>query len=502
MANAQKNSIHERPPIVVIMGHVDHGKSTLLDYIRKSNIVEGEAGGITQHISAYEVEQITDGDTKRITFLDTPGHEAFGKMRSRGANIADIAILMVSAEDGIKPQTLEALESIKKADIPYIVAINKIDKPGADIPKTKNSLLEHGIYLEGMGGSIPFVEISAKKGDGVSELLDMMLLVAEMQELQADTSVPASGIIIEANVDAKKGISATLVITEGTLKRGECVVSEDAIAPVRVFEDFLGKQINEATFSSPVRIVGWSKLPVVGALFTTCVKKKEAEAQAACFKPEAAVHDALSQDENDPHIGILPLIIKADVAGTLEAIDHELAKLPLERVLLKVIDTGVGPVSENDVNRVAGTTEPIILSFNVKPDSRAVHLAEQSGVTIKEFDIIYKMTEWLEEEAKKRTPRMDVEEPQGKVKVLKVFSAQKNAQILGGKVVEGVLDAGSQLQILRRGEVIGKGRVGELQAQKVKADQVTEGNEFGAKIESKIEIAAGDELIPFNVITK
>jgi translation initiation factor IF-2 len=502
MADTKDNTITERPPIIVIMGHVDHGKSTLLDYIRESNVVEGEAGGITQHISAYEVEHESENGKKRITFLDTPGHEAFGKMRSRGAVIADIAILMVSAEDGIKPQTLEALESIKSAAIPYIVAINKIDKPGADVQKTKNSLLEHGIYLEGMGGSIPFVEISAKRGDGVPELLDMMLLVAEMEELTGDASKQAEGVIIEANVDTKKGISATLVIKDGALERGDFVVADDSLAPVRIFEDYRGKQIDTAVFSSPVRIVGWSKLPQVGATFSSCSNKKEAEVQATSFVPEACAHAlAQSEDEENPNIGLLPLIIKADVSGTLEAIEHELSKLTLERVIVKVIDKGVGGVTENDVNRVAGTTKPVIVSFSVKPDPRAAHLAEQAGVTIKEFDIIYKLTEWIEEEAKRRKPSMDVEDVQGKVKVLKVFSAHKNAQILGGKVVEGTLTDGTQLRIVRHGEEIGRGRIGELQAQKIKCAEVKEGNEFGAKVESPVEIVEGDEFEPFVVVT-
>ncbi|MCK5591056.1 MAG: GTP-binding protein, partial [Candidatus Pacebacteria bacterium] len=286
MTNTQDNTTVERPPIIVIMGHIDHGKSALLDYIRKSNVVEGEAGGITQHTSAYEVEHTTkEGDIKKITFLDTPGHEAFSDMRSRGAVVADIAILVVSAEDGVKTQTLEALRAIKDADIPYIIAINKIDKPGADIEKTKNSLSENEIYIEGYGGDIPVQPISAKTGEGIPEILDMMLLVAEMAELKGETGKRAEGIVIESKVDPQKGISATLVITNGKLERGMYVVAEDVVAPVRIFENFSGKTINEAQFSSPVTIIGWNKIPSVGSSFVSFSKKKDAELCATAFKP-------------------------------------------------------------------------------------------------------------------------------------------------------------------------------------------------------------------------
>jgi translation initiation factor IF-2 len=261
----------KRPPVVVVMGHIDHGKSTLLDYIRKTNIVAKEAGGITQHLGAYEVPH----NTSTITFLDTPGHEAFSSIRERGAEVADIAILVVSAEDGVKPQTVEALKCILEEKIPYIVAINKIDKPGADVDRTKASLAEHEIYVEGFGGDVPVVPISALKGTGVPELLDMIMLVADLQDLKANPALPAEGAIIEAGLDNKKGIYATLLIKNGTLTSGMYVVAEDAIAPVRILEDYLGKAIKTATFSSPVRIVGFNKIPNVGAKFVMIDGKKK-----------------------------------------------------------------------------------------------------------------------------------------------------------------------------------------------------------------------------------
>jgi translation initiation factor IF-2 len=260
------------------MGHIDHGKSTLLDYIRNTKVADSEAGGITQHLSAYEVEHtLATGKTKKITFLDTPGHEAFQHLRSRGSKAADIAILVVSAEDGVKPQTLEALAAIQEAAIPYIVAITKIDKPNANIERVKNSLLENGIYLEGLGGNIAYVPISSKSGDGIPALLDLLLLAAELEELTGDATKTAEGIIIESHRDPKKGISATLIIKNGTLKSGTFVIAGRAMAPLRLIQDFKGKQIKEATFSSPVTVVGWNDIPPVGEIFVCIASKKEAE---------------------------------------------------------------------------------------------------------------------------------------------------------------------------------------------------------------------------------
>src|SRR4051812_8229128 len=257
----------ERPPIVVIMGHVDHGKSTLLDFIRKSNIVAGEAGGITQHVAAYEVEREKDGQMKRITFIDTPGHAAFGAIRARGANVADIAVLVVAADDGVKAQTIEALQQIRDAKIPFIVAINKIDKPNADINRTQASLMEKEVFLEKLGGDVPWTAISAKNGTDVDELLDLILVLAELSEFKADPNAPATGYVIEAHRDSKRGVAATLIITEGTLKMGMAVLVGRAVSPVRIMENHLGQAIKSATFSTPVQLIGFDDLPNVGESF-------------------------------------------------------------------------------------------------------------------------------------------------------------------------------------------------------------------------------------------
>ncbi|GMQ95232.1 MAG: hypothetical protein BMS9Abin13_345 [Patescibacteria group bacterium] len=493
----QKNSsVVPRSPIIVIMGHIDHGKSALLDYIRKSNIVGGESGGITQHLSAYEVEHITEsGTSQQITFLDTPGHEAFSRMRSRGATVADIAILVVSAEDGVKQQTKEAFASIKKAGIPFIVAINKIDKPAADVERTKQDLSENKIYLEGYGGDIPYIPISAKTGEGVSELLDMMLLVAEMEGLTGDPRAEVEGIVIESHMDAKRGIAATLIIKNGVLKRGVCVVAEESFSPVRIFENFLGKAIGEASFSSPVRVFGWNNTPKVGSTFTSCATKKEAERHTKKYlEGRTSKKVAPIAMEIKEEAVVIPLVIKTDVLGTLEAIEKETEKLRHDSIQLKIIHKGVGNISENDIKLASGTLNPIVLGFNVKIDKSALDIAGKFGITIKTFDVIYKLTEWLTEEWKKRIPKVTVEEVTGKAKIIKVFSRTKNKQVVGGKVAEGTLQRKANVKITRRGNEIGMGGILELQQQKIKTDKVEEGNEFGAMIESRVEISPGDMI--------
>ncbi len=493
----EKQTIVERAPVVVLMGHIDHGKSTLLDYIRESNIVEGEAGGITQHLSAYKVEHSPkEGNKKSITFLDTPGHAAFQKMRFRGAGVADVAILIVSAEDGVMPQTLEALECITKSGIPYIVAINKIDKPGADVQKTKNSLIENGIYIEGMGGDISFAEISAKSGQGVDDLLDLVLLTAELAELKTDTGLPAIGTVIEGHLDGKRGNTSTLMIKDGTLHSGDFVVSGTAYAPVRLMEDFACKAIKEAGASDPAQIVGWNEVPTVGEPFATVKSKKEAEKLAAENKiaPEKVVVE-------ESELPCIPLLIKADVLGTIDAIQHELEKYESDRVLVRVIGTGVGNITDSDVQNVSATENAIIVGFNVKADRGAVDLAERLGVEIETFDIIYKLSEWLERALKARTPKQETKKVTGKAKILKHFSTQKNLHVLGGRCEEGTLNLGQSVTITRRDIEMGEGVIKNLQQMKSNIQSLSDG-EFGMQIESKTEIAAGDYIEAFDIVVE
>ena len=492
---ATKPSITKRPPIVVVMGHIDHGKSTLLDYIRSSNSVDKEAGGITQHLSAYVVEHKTkDGSEETITFLDTPGHAAFQKMRLRGADVADIAILVVSAEDGVKPQTLEALESIKQAEIPFIVAINKIDKPGADIPKTQASLVENEIYIEGMGGDIPWVGISAKSGENIPELLDLIILSADLAELTADTNLPASGHVIEGEVDTKRGNTATLLITNGTLKSGMFVVADSASAPVRIMENYLGKTIKEAGPSTPIGIVGFDKIPPIGSAFTAYSNKKEAGIVSNGNKVDTPVVQL-----ERLNIPTIPILIRAGTSGSIDAIQHELDKFTSDRISVRVIEAGVGDITANDIQNVSATKDAIVVGFNVKVERQATDLAERLGVEIDTFDIIYELSDWLNTALKNRTPKMEEKVTTGKIKVLKYFSSQKYTHVLGGRVEEGHMKMGQRVRITRRDIEIGKGVIKNLQQQKSDVQKVEEG-EFGMQLETKSEVAPGDHLEPFDIV--
>jgi len=496
--NEQKNTLSERPPVVVIVGHVDHGKSTLLDYIRKTQIVEGEAGGITQHISAYEVEHETkEHGKKKITFLDTPGHEAFQEMRKRGANVADIAILIVSAEDGVKAQTLEALSALKQADVPYVVAITKIDKPSANVDRAKSTLLENEVYLEGLGGDIPFIPISSKTGEGIPELLEMITLVAEIEEFKGDISLPATGTVIEAHKDPKNGTSATLLIKNGTIKTGSFVVAGNSFAPVRALSDFKGASVKEASFSSPVVITGFNALPSVGSAFMVIDNKKEAEKLASENKK-------LSGNEIADTAGtevVFPLIVRADAQGTLEAVEHSIGKLSLPDYPIKIIQSGVGSISEGDITLASGGTNAAVVGFHTSIDNIAKDLALRTDIPVETFDVIYELTEWVEKIMLERKPKKETKEKHGEAKILKVFNATKDKQVVGGRIEEGVLSVGDTAAIVRRGEVIGEGTILALQQQKVATKSIDSG-EFGMQFQSKMDVASGDSIESFTVVIK
>ena len=492
----------ERPPVVVVMGHIDHGKSTLLDYIRKSNVVDKEAGGITQHISAYEViHKDEHGKDKKITFLDTPGHEAFSKMRERGAKVADIAILVVSAEDSVKPQTLEAWKTIVESKIPFIVAINKIDKPGADIEKTKMDLAENEIYLENYGGTVPFALISAKIGTGVDELLSLVTVLAELENFQADTAAPASGFVIEARMDSKRGVMATLIIKNGSLKKGMTVAVEDSVCSTRMIESFTGKAVEGATVSSPIRLVGFDKLPAIGGEFQSFLKKEEALEYVENWKSKKVSPKDKTTNENSTK-KIIPIVLKADVAGSLEAIEKEIGKIESEGAEFKIVQKGAGPITEGDIKQIGSAEGAIVIGFNVSADANARDLALHREIEISSFDIIYKMTDWLKEEMEKRRPRIETTEILGRAKILKAFSKTKEKQILGGKVYEGKIILDGTVKIMRRDFEIGKGKVVNLEKQKSKVREVEDGAEFGMMIESKLEIVPGDTIEGFAVVQK
>ena len=501
------------------MGHIDHGKSTLLDYIRHSNIVASEAGGITQHVGAYQVEHTTaEGKKSMLTFLDTPGHAAFTSIRERGAQAADVAILVVSAEDGVKPQTLEAYKNIKDQNLPFIVAINKIDKPNANVNKTKESLGEKEIYVEGWGGDIPCVEISALKGTGVSDLLDMIMLVTEISDLKSNPADPAGGVIIESERSAKSGISATLLIKNGTLTGGNFVVSGDAYAPVRFINNFKGEKILEGVAGMPVMILGWSKIPACGLPFVTVSNKKEAEklveeyaqtektkaAQVAKEIPVITPVVPAVAGEAAPVVVTVPLIIKADVIGSVEGIKHELVKITHDKVRLKIVAEGLGEINENDVKVAIGDPHIIILGFNAEPDKKAAAMIERAAVPInvKNFKIIYELIQYVQDIFTSKIPKEYVEEMLGRAKILAVFSKEKDRQVIGGKVQEGTLKTGTEVRIIRRENEIGRGKIRELQSQKKRVDEVAIGFECGMMVESKMEIAVGDKIEAVRTVEK
>ena len=498
MTTENKDNLIERPPVVVIMGHIDHGKSTLLDYIRKENTVSKEAGGITQHIAAYEVSHKVGDAQKRLTFLDTPGHEAFCTVRSRGAQIADIAILIVSAEDGVMPQTVEALKSIKEDGMPFVVAINKIDSPRANIEVTKQSLAEHEVYLEGYGGNVSFTPISAKTGDGINELIDLLILTAEIEEFKGDPDAQAEGYVIEAHKDEKKGISATVVIKNGTLKKGHFISSETSLSPIRAIENQLGENIPTASFSTPVTISGWNNIPPVGADFKSFEKKKDAKAYCSGCTKE--IDENLTLDSTAEVV--IPLIIKSDVLGSAEAIIFELQKVQNEDIGFKVISVGTGNISEADMKMAGNKEGTVVVGFNVGMDNQADAIRERDSIKTKTFDIIYELTTWLKDIAIERKPIKEIEEISGEAKVLRVFSRSKQTSIIGGKVKEGVISVGDKVKIFRRNEEIALGTIKGLQQQKVSADSIQEGNEFGTAIETPVEIAESDHFTSFSIVKK
>ncbi len=544
-----KNRV-QRAPIVVVMGHIDHGKSTLLDYIRKTKIVASEAGGITQHVGAYQAEHISsDGVKHAMTFLDTPGHEAFCGIRERGAKAADVAILVVSAEDGVKPQTVEAWKAIQAEKIPYVVAINKIDKPNADINRAKQSLGENEIYVEGWGGDIPCVAISSLNGTSIPELLDMVILVSELADLTYDPDKPAEGIVVESERDSRKGISATLLTKDGTLKIGTFIVAGDAFTPVRYIDNFKGEKIDSAIASMPVRIIGWNKIPACGIPFCTVNSKKEAERMIELVAPPLLAGTALprsslrssSGDSSHPsggannsltsattvepatsvsrrersdrretlrrgEEGVVPLllIIKTDAIGSLEGVRHELAKIKHDRVKIKIVSEGIGPIGENDIKTAMSNPEIILVGFNASPDKKAGAMLERAPIEIKikNFSIIYELAEFVRDTLQSKIPKEFVEESTGRAKILAIFSKEKDKQVIGGKVESGTLFSGNEVKILRREAEIGRGKVRELQEKKMRISEVAEGHEFGVMIEAKTGIAVGDRIEAVKMVEK
>lgn len=484
----------KRPPVVVVVGHVDHGKTSLLDYIRKTNVAGKEAGGITQSVGAYEIEiprQAPRDDfadkIRKITFIDTPGHEAFSKMRARGAHVADVGILVVAADEGIKPQTKEALKALQDSETPFVVAMTKIDKPNADLEKVKNDLTANNVLLEGYGGNISYQGVSSKTGEGVNELLDLILLTADLEELHYNPERRAAGIILEAKLDNKRGNTVTVILKDGRLKKGDLIATATAKGKVKILENFLGKPATELQPSSPAVILGFETLPQVGEEF---VSGKLSEEDLAKVK-KLVFRKLESSDTKNKEAQTIRVILKADVSGSLEALHDLLRKVPIkENQTLDIISQSVGEITDGDI-KDAVATGAMILGFRSYPNKAAENLARAQNITIVTDEIIYKLVEGIE----KAFLEMGKSKFSGELEILAVFSAKGKIQTIGGRVTKGQIRMKSWLEVQRAEEIIGKGKVLNLQQKKNDANAVNEGNECGLIFESDVKIEVGDKLL-------
>ena len=500
---AESNLI-PRPPIVVVLGHVDHGKTTLLDYIRHTKVADKETGAITQHIGAYEITVNPSGNNpqetrpRNITFLDTPGHEAFSKIRSRGAKAADIAILVVAADEGVKPQTQEAFQHIQSAGLPFIVAINKIDKPTANPDKVKRELTEIGIYLEGWGGDVPFCEISAKTGQGINELLELILLLADLNELKADPLAPASGLVIDAYLDSKRGYTATLLITNGTLQLNDKIVAGQVLGKIKILEDFQGHPIKKASFSSPVRVIGFEQLPLVGEKFYSG-RDEVSIIDTQEINNLSNYRMKVIGDPNNPLK--VPTIIKADVIGSAEAV-IEILKLVSnkQQVSFQILNYDVGDVSEEDI-KMANPNGTLILAFRVKVKKETTNLlSANSKLIILQSDLIYSLEKQIIEIIQERFLEKPTEEILGSLEVLAIFNPIKGNQLIGGRVISGEIRNKGKFKLIRNEEAVTTGRILNLQKRKVDTDLVKQGEECGLLVECDSSLQKGDVLEIFQKI--
>ena len=487
-----------RPPVVTILGHVDHGKTTLLDTLKKTHIVESEAGGITQHINAYQIKK----KNRLITFIDTPGHEAFQSMRQRGASLADIAILVVAADDGVKPQTKEVIKFLLEKKIPTIVAINKIDKPEANVNKVKQALAEENLLVEGYGGKVPVNEISAKKNIGLDDLLETILLMADVEEFKADPNRLALGVVLEAHKSPQKGPIATVLIKTGTLKKGADVLVGNVFGRIRNLEDYTGQSVEQAPPSTPITVIGLPNIPETNDILQ--VQGKISTQKRRHFLAQLNMHDAVKasplsskqmiKDINKSLMKKVSLILKADAQGSLEAIQQILASLPAEEVNLNIFSTGVGPITEADI-QAAQTGEAIIYGFNVFPTEVASRMAKESKIPVKTFSIIYELIEDVKDEMSAQLDPEIKRTDLGRLKVLAIFKNMKKGMVVGGKVQNGKIIKGKLIEVLRDKEVIGYGKLTQLQHNKEEVSEVKEGLECGISFEGKTKIELGDILV-------
>lgn len=462
------------------MGHIDHGKSSLLEAVRDFGITRGESGGITQHIGAYEVEE----DGKEITFIDTPGHRAFSAMRSRGAEVADIAILVVAADEGVKDQTEEAIDFIEQAEVPMVVAINKMDKEEADPNRVRRQLADCGVELEAGGGKTPSVEVSAKTGENIDELLEVISLVAEMENLETDLSERAQGVIIESYLDSQQGPLATVLLRRGVLKIGDLVGTDSTFGTVKNMEDSQGERLEEIKPSQPALVLGFSEVPRVGEQVFRFEEKEQAQ-KFVEREETAPTTEQLGEG--------LKLVLKADVQGSIEAIEQVLEEIPQEKLKLRMIMKEVGDINEADVRR-ADTVGAEVIGFRVEPSSQAEQVADRTGVEIKTYDVIYDLVEGVRDLMKEELGTELTKEEVGRVKTLVDFKTEGKRQIVGGKITKGEVNSGDKLEIIRDKEKVGQGKIVNLQQNKKDVDHLTRGEECGILFEGNARIEESDLL--------
>jgi len=505
------SQMERRAPVVVVMGHVDHGKTTLLDTIRKAHIASGEAGGITQHIGAYQTiwKDPKTEEERAITFIDTPGHEAFTVMRSRGAKVADLAILVVAADDGVKPQTEEVIQILKAAKIPYIVAINKMDKEGADPTRTMTELSGKGVQPEEWGGDVPMVQISAKNNLHIDKLLDTLLLVADMNEdiIKADPHMPAVGTIIESHVDKGMGPVATILVQSGTLRKGEnLVIGGEIYGRVRAMRNDIGEEIETSGPSVPVQIIGFKVAPTIGDILdltraegATHIDVKEKKTQQTGAERSTVLWTDTEDDDGKKRT--LNLVIKADVLGSLEAIIGSFDRFKHDEVAVRIVGKGLGNIAENDV-ATAEASGATVIGFNVKPTTTAEESMREKNIPFKQYSLIYDLIDWIHDELELLLESESIVHELGRLKVLAVFRTDKKAMTVGGRVEDGKLKKDAKVRVKRDGEDIGKGVLIELQSGHTAVKEVPQGTECGVRYEGKVKIEKGDVLEAYEIETK
>ena len=494
-----------RPPVVTVMGHVDHGKTTLLDTIRKTKVVAGEQGGITQHIGAYQVEVAG----RLITFIDTPGHEAFTALRARGADVTDIVVLVVAANDGVMPQTIEAISHAKAANVKLIVAINKVDLPGVDSFRIRTMLTEFEVVTEDLGGDVPVVELSALTGQGVDNLLEIIDLIAQLEDYRANPKVPASGVVIEAQLDPGMGPTATVIIQRGTLHASDAFVAGGAAGRVRAMMDWAGNRMKEAGPSSPVLIMGWSDLPTAGDQFEAAGSDREARTIAADrmqTQRDAALNTPANARERLANLleqlradeAELRLIVKADAHGSLEALRESIVKIKREGARIEIMHGAVGGINENDV-KLAEVTEAVVVGFNVRPDGKTRRLAEEKGIEIRTYGIIYELLEELEQMLVGRLAPDEVEAVLGTAEVRAVFKVPRIGAIAGSYVTEGEMVRNARARLLRNGVVVFDGVIGSLRRFKDDVRSVAAGFECGIGLAGFNDVKEGDVIEAYQI---